>query len=330
MADEEAEEVRLLNEKGESKSVTRKKIKELVKQVDESYLELGRHLYNVYYGDYWEEWKFESFEDYCQEELGFAERKAKYLFTIWKKLQVDLGIAKRKLEKIGWTKASKIVNIVDEKNVEKWLDRARTMKVKELEKAISKYKGKPGSDEDWHMVNFKLADEQFENLQGALTQAEVESGSDARGHNLDLICTEFRSSRLSPKDKLPNALKSIERAFGTRVISIKNPDLFKEVVGFIKSKKAGKKSSPKAPTKKEPEAEESPANGKKPTKRKVTAKKVTTKKKVKAKKAPTPKNGGESSESPAEAAEAGKPVKKAPRKKRRKVAKKEPVSAGAE
>lgn len=296
--EEEYEEIKLLNEKGETKSVTRKKIKDLCKTVDESYLELGRHLYNAYYGDYWDDWGFESFEDYCMEELGFAERKAKYLFTIWKRFQVDLGIAKAKLEKIGWTKASRIVGIVDEKNVEKWLDRARTLKVRELEKAISKYKGSPGADEDWHVINFKLAEEQHENVQAALAQAEAESGSDKRGHNLDLICTEWRTSRLGPKDKLPHALKGVERAFGVRVVSIKSPDLFKKVVKFIDAERKAKKAA-KVGEAPKPKVEAKPAPK---TKAKIE-KRPSTKAKVK-------KEASASTD-------AGTPVKKAPARKKK-------------
>ena len=261
---EEEEGVVLLNDKGETKHSTRKALKELAKKVDETYTDMGRHLYNVYYGDYFEEWGFADFEEYCVSELGFAERKAKYLITIWKRLVVDLGVSRKKLERIGWTKLSKIVNLVDEDTVETWLDKARTLKVSDLEKEVKRFKGDTDADEDYTNINFKLAKAQSENVEAALAIAEAEAGSDKRGHLLDLICTEFMAGHLDPSQKLPSVLKSVQRVYGVKVVALKDPEMFKKVRAFVKelqsdSKDTKKEPAKKAPAKKEPDVEEAEA-----------------------------------------------------------------------
>ena len=248
--EEEAEDgIVLLNDKGETKSTTRKALKEMAKRVDETYTDMGRHLYNVYYGDYWESWGFEDFEEYCMAELGFAERKAKYLMAIWKRMLVDLGVARKKLERIGWTKLSKIVNVVDEKTVESWLDRARTLKVSDLEKAVKKYKGDSDADEDYTSINFKLAAAQAENVEAAMAVAEAEAGSDKRGHLLDLICTEFQAGHMDPSKKLAWVLKQVQRTYGVKVVALKDPEMFKKVRTFVKDLQ-DEKGKAKAPEKK--------------------------------------------------------------------------------
>lgn len=318
MAEAEAEiDSALLTEGGESESEVRKKVKVLVQNVDESYMDLGRLLFRVHAGHYWSDWGFEDFGAYVAEELGFEERKAKYLLAIWKRFRVDLGVPASKLKRIGWSKAKELLPVVDEKNYEEWLDKARTMKVRDLQKAVQKKRGKKtGSEgETFHSLNLKFSDDQWSNVETAMEQAASEADSDKKGHLIDLICTEYLSGKIPAGKKLPWMLKNIERSFGVEVIAIKkNPYVDKKKVEKLISAElekagVGKKAkeeeepteapAPKVEKKKEKLPEGKSGDGKPVEKKKEKVAEKTVEEPVKK------KHKTESSEKPAE-----KPKKK--------------------
>lgn len=259
-ADESKVDDTVMNEGGESVAEVRKKVLSLTKTVDESYVEMSRLLFKVHAGSYWSDWGHESFEDYVKEELGFEERKAKYLVAIWKRLRVDLNVSRKKLERLGWTKAKEILRVVDEKNIDDWLDKAYSMKVSELQKAVKKRLGKKGADEDFHTVNFKLSTEQYENVEEAIEQAKIEADTDKRGHAFDVICTEWKAGKLKPTEKLPWILKQIERVFGVKLIALRDEAVAKRIIAMLKSGKIekGSKVEKLAKVKASAESEEEP------------------------------------------------------------------------
>lgn len=191
----------------------------LVNDVDRAYFTIGGNLSQIARSGLHESWGFDSFEDYIEEELGFARRKAYYLIAIYEKA-VELGVtdddeAVEQLTSIGWTKAREILAYVTSRDeFNEWVGRASGMSVSSLSAALKvKFLGKPetkkGKDsegnktltnedgETFHILEIPLADDQYENVKLALQKAGEMAGSKKLGHLVDLMALEFLSNNSS-------------------------------------------------------------------------------------------------------------------------------------
>jgi hypothetical protein len=118
----------------------RARVLRLRDEMAEGYFEMGRLLYRVSKEQLYRQWNapngepYEKFRDYVEHEVDFAFRKAKHLMAIWWWFAEELGdpTVSERIREIGWTKASMLVGIVDGKNVDKWIEKARTLGVKQL------------------------------------------------------------------------------------------------------------------------------------------------------------------------------------------------------
>lgn len=105
-----------------------------------NYFEMGKLLFRVNSESLYRNWMspdgkpYVHFRDYVEKEVDFAFRKAKYLMTIWWWFAEELGdpAVTEKIKEIGWGKAAALVGIVNSKNVDKWVDKAKKLGVKEL------------------------------------------------------------------------------------------------------------------------------------------------------------------------------------------------------
>lgn len=272
----------LLHEGGETPDVRLKKIEEIFQTEDGMDLELSRLLWQVHANKDYATLGYDEFEDYVEQRLGFKKRKGLYYVSIWQKFRVELGLEQKKLGRIGWWKASIIRPIVSLDNHEEWLNKARTMKSRELQDAVRKALGKEKSELKSFIV--KLADDQFVNVEAAVKQAMREANTDAKGHALDLIATEFQANRMEPEDKPGWLMSQFERTYGCRILAM-DPDVYSQVKEYaqtcidklneekkvlgkerVKEAVAAVASAPKeeAPTKKSKKLERLKALAKKP------------------------------------------------------------------
>lgn len=113
----------------------REQLKEIVTQVEESYIDLARLLAETYHKEFYLAWGFDTFEKYCEEELDFQYRKAMYFVEIWDKTK-SLNIPKSKLTKLGWTKLKDLVTVMDEENAKEWIEKASDMTTREVTDAV--------------------------------------------------------------------------------------------------------------------------------------------------------------------------------------------------
>lgn len=145
--------------------------KDLFKQIETTYWELGKALYEVYDGvpggyrellkgegsraarrALFEKWGFSSFEEYCEKEIGILKRSAQnlryayYWFDIHLSLPTEL---KEQIKSLGRSKVYLLAGFVDNDNVMSWIDKARKITHDELKKEIKLAKGsKAKSDQD--------------------------------------------------------------------------------------------------------------------------------------------------------------------------------------
>jgi hypothetical protein len=203
-------------------------------------------------------WGYKTFAEYAEEELGLKRRKAEYLRNIGAKLNQDLaGLdkdMKDKLVGLGWTKVRLLTSVLNLKNVPDWVELAERASYPELAEAVKKYRDKKlaakvkkeeesekGAEDDtteeaedeeeelpetenlkWE--HFMLYEPQHGTVTAALNRAKELSGSDKKGHNLEMICTDFLATNEFKKADDPEAKKryiaKVEGLLGLKLIAI--------------------------------------------------------------------------------------------------------------
>lgn len=217
----------------------------------------GELLFEVSKNGYWKDYeftdekgekrKFASFEEYTQTELGMNRRKAFYLIDIYETYVVKLSLPKEVLGDLEWTKARELTKVITAENWSELLDKAKGMTVVQIQEMVKGMKSgtgtaaddgtAPSADAGDEMVKvaFKLAPAQHENVMAALALAESMTKSDKKGHNLDLICSDFVASAAGmgaegALTKLDLLIKNIERTFGVKLtLSEVDPEKFKDL-----------------------------------------------------------------------------------------------------
>ena len=185
----------------------RHKILSLKNSIETSYFELAELLYETYVNRYYEEWGYESFEEYCKKELEFGERKGRYLVSVWYHLVIEKQFTDKELNKlknVGWTKLRALVRVVDTSNVDEWIELAKTMTVDELdiktkqavfEKMVSKEVCEGEIVQEIKRFSCVLVDDQIKVVEKAFEIAEKIAKSNKRGNLLTLICLDFLSTK---------------------------------------------------------------------------------------------------------------------------------------
>lgn len=119
------------------------------------------------------------FELYVQEHLNVEYRKAMYLVKIYYNVN-KFGIDPAKIAEMGWTKASKIVAVMDEDNAEELVELATESTVADLVENIkTSYVTKGGTKGEKKRLKtfkFKLFEDQAEGVQNTLEAAAESLG----------------------------------------------------------------------------------------------------------------------------------------------------------
>jgi hypothetical protein len=227
----------------ERKAQVRKTMAAAIGIDDRLNLVAGELLYEVAQNEYWKDWEFESFADYCEAELNMRDRKAKYLISIYDKFVIKLNLPKEILLDLQWSKAKELVSVITEDNWVGLIDGLNTMTVKDVKFMVKEMKGVPrikdGSDSEdiTERVVFNLSKEQAENISTALGLAGTMVGSDKTGNQLDLICSDFLASSAGEGlsgaiDKLDFHIKSLSRTFGVEIkVETVDSERYSELLG---------------------------------------------------------------------------------------------------
>lgn len=213
----------------------------LVQVVKESYVELTELLWEVKTKEYFRKVKdkdgeaYDRFQDWVEDQLGWKDRKAEYFVSIHENLTLA-GAPKKALATIEWSKASQLTALPEAERqpgkIEGWIKKAQDLRFLDLKsevvnarnvsKAAEEGRKKPEEVEPKVKAEFYLAPPQAANVQLAITTAMKVSGSDKKGHCLDLICTEFLTGRAEEAGvKMHRILSSVERIFGVTVVAVK-------------------------------------------------------------------------------------------------------------
>jgi hypothetical protein len=180
--------------------------KALAESVNESYIDLGGVLAKITETQAYKHTTpvYDTFEEFCYEELGFTKRKAYYLISIHNSIE-KFGLSREDLEGIGWTAAREIFSATDdEERVREFIEKAREMSVGALKDYIAARTGRVRSrDEDGDpavthpdgetlvKLTFWLTPEQKETFKQAVSIAKSIIGTDSDGVAIDMICVDY-------------------------------------------------------------------------------------------------------------------------------------------
>jgi len=163
---------------------------------DISYHALGGFLHVVYRQQYFVELKFDSFEDYCKERIGFSQRKALYLISIWEKFEKELKVPRHEYEGIEWSKLKEIVPVVNNENVNRWLRIAKANTVEELRYQVRKELNPEDEIEKTVPMSIHLFPGEKEVVDRAFDivrkmMPRTDGSEPRRGQCLEMICADF-------------------------------------------------------------------------------------------------------------------------------------------
>jgi hypothetical protein len=182
---------------------------------DTKFVELGRYLCEVRWGQYWRIEKLNSFDAFLEQRFPGSRRKAYYFMSIHEQLPPE---AKRELRQVGWTKGLELAKVArrdrERFDCATWLHKAREMPKEEFKREVEKeLTGK--ETEAWEIVYFKLYKSQIPVIEQAIETAALMLGSDkSRGYCLEMICADFVAGASLEEANSEVLLKSAVRTFG--------------------------------------------------------------------------------------------------------------------
>ena len=257
---------------GKAENDLREKAKSLCKNIQISYWELGQCLYDVYDGvpggyrgllgagarterrALFSKWGYGSFAEYVDKELGLMKRSAENLRYAYYWFEIRLNLPKETKDKVkglGRSKVYQLSGVVDENDIETWVEKASQMTHEDLKKSLQVVKaqksqrhddieneGLKGLDEigersgdetpvpmpeEIHQFHTSLYKGQWDIIQSAIDRAKGMSGSDRIGHNLELICQDFLMNNefgQTPDVDVKQYVNKTEKRLGIKLIGI--------------------------------------------------------------------------------------------------------------
>ena len=178
-------------------------------EIEGKFWEMGGILNGIFKNQYYVDYGYHDWKDFCNEVLEMKWRTATYLRDIYVKF-TSLGLGPEDCVGVGWGKLKELLPIVTKENVEHWLDVAKAKKtsVAILNARVRHALGKiPEEDIDKlpSQLVFRLFAAQLENVERALGLARRMTGSESRSYHLEMIAAEFRATYESESEEYPKA-----------------------------------------------------------------------------------------------------------------------------
>lgn len=225
----------------------RKETKERVVLYRDAWLELAQNLCRIQYCEDYKKWKYETFEEYVEKELGITSREARYWKAIYKKFVLDLGVDGERLKGIHWCKLRVLVPVVTQKNVREWLKKAESMYFSDLEEMVQSGR-EPSEAPEAHVLKGRdgkpiyVTEEERKTIHKAIEVAYKvsEGGNDRDGSLLEMICLDYLGDHPeSRKEALASMLHRIEQVWHVKLVAIDKEDpnwkaLFEKVRDVIR------------------------------------------------------------------------------------------------
>lgn len=198
--------------------------------IEKGYVNLALLAYEAEKNKFYNEWGFKDFEEYAEKELKMRYRKLKHFIKIGKKV-TDLNLPKDRLEKLGWSKVSALLGILDPTNIDEWLGKAEKMSVREVIESVKVVKINDPNVTTPKIVkiNFKLHEDTASVVLDALEVAKTLTGQDCMALAIEMICSDWMQAQAAvpTKGSLDHKIKYLEQIYGPikiKVITEKQDD----------------------------------------------------------------------------------------------------------
>ena len=141
----------------------------------------------------------EGFEAFCEDNLGIAYRKAKYLIAIYEAF-TGAGLNARKIQSIGWSKAKELVAILREEpsNADKWIETAKKVGTAQLQEQVKAHLTKIGAKQHGNsktvksvVCKFVVHEDEGEVVTEALALAKEQAETDSDSAAFAYIMKEW-------------------------------------------------------------------------------------------------------------------------------------------
>lgn len=219
----------------ERKEEVRESVKTLLRQKDVMNFTLGQNFAEILDGSYWQDYGFQSFDEYCVKEADCHRRKGLDLAKIYRKFGVELGMTGEDIQGYPYSKLVLVSEVITQHNKEGWLKDVLKLTFDQLKYKVQEYREaqnksaddrspKPpredgnddfdGDDVDDPLVYFKIRmhQAQIDNLKAAMEVCQTMTGSDKESYLLDCIATDFITGHQDEHElTLQSQLESFER-----------------------------------------------------------------------------------------------------------------------
>jgi hypothetical protein len=208
-------------------------------EIEGKFWEMGAILNSIFKNQYYVDYGYRDWKDFCNEVLEMKWRTATYLRDIYVKF-TGLGIRPDECIGIGWGRLKELLPVVNKENVKYWLTEAKKKgaSIANLNAKVRVALGKITQEESEKLpakLTFSLYEKQEETVERALELARRITGSESRGYQLEMVCTEFRVTYEAvdedyPKVKLGSDLigrieSLLEVKFSGEVLDLKTGEI---------------------------------------------------------------------------------------------------------
>ena len=176
------------------------RLRELKQEQNERWIEVGRLLLESKQYGYARKWGYLTLDEFVDKEFGLAPRTGRYLVEVVQTYLLDLKCREADLISVGWTKAQKMIPIVNDANLSSWIDYAKLHTVKEVELKVKLDLGDEGAEKSSlkHQWGGLVTPGQADVANQAVERAKREGSTRDFGEALEAITAEFLS-----RDELP-------------------------------------------------------------------------------------------------------------------------------
>lgn len=174
-------------------------VPQLLDNIDHDYFRLGGVLASIQANGWFMDKGHETFRAFVESECGLPYRKSMYFIEIYNGL-VESGVSWDQVKHLGWTKLSKLANILSTENVGEWVQVADSLTVLQLVAHIAastKGENSTNSPEkvekvsDITTMTFKLHTDQKTTIREALDKAKHETGTEFDAVALEAMALDF-------------------------------------------------------------------------------------------------------------------------------------------
>lgn len=203
----------------------------------------GEVLYEIRENQYWRDYGYISFDEYCAKELGYTTRTVNYRIAVYKKFVVEIGAPPEILQQLEWSKAKELLPVVDAGNFQDVINAAADMSLAEVityarQKQLDAQQEQEELEAEdipkepkpkFETFRVELPPDEYEALIHALDLAAQDHRSEKRSTQLLAIAHSYiaESARTNPEKlrKLQQGIQALESAFNVRLdVQILHPE----------------------------------------------------------------------------------------------------------